>query len=73
MISSLYNLAGPDFIIMLVMLAVWGFWIWMIVDCATNESLRGTEKIVWLLIVILLHALGALIYFLAGRKKGAAA
>ena len=45
------------------------FWIWMLVDCIKNERLTDTEKIVWVLVIVFLHALGALIYFLAGRKK----
>jgi O-antigen/teichoic acid export membrane protein len=47
-------------------LAMLAFWIWMIVDCATNEP-ASNDKIVWLLVIILLHSLGALIYFFARR------
>jgi len=43
------------------------FWIWMIVDCATNEPAEGNEKIIWLLIIILTHFVGAAIYFFARR------
>jgi hypothetical protein len=45
------------------------FWIWMIVDCATNPTLRGSDKIVWLLVIIFLHFLGAFIYFLVGKRR----
>lgn len=45
------------------------FWIWMLVNAITNSRLSGTEKIVWVLVIIFLHALGALIYFLVGRNK----
>jgi Phospholipase_D-nuclease N-terminal len=45
------------------------FWIWMLVDAAQNRGLDQTERIVWVLVVALLHFLGALIYFLAGRPK----
>jgi hypothetical protein len=45
------------------------FWIWMIVDCAVSPQLTGTEKIVWLLVIIFLHFIGALIYYLVGRKR----
>ena len=47
-------------------MAALAFWIWMIVDCATNEP-ASNEKIVWLLVIILLHFIGALIYFFARR------
>lgn len=43
------------------------FWIWMLIDCATNASLDGTQKIVWILVILFLHFLGALIYFVVGR------
>jgi hypothetical protein len=39
----------------------------MLVDCIKNTRLSETEKIVWVLVIIFLHALGALIYMLAGR------
>jgi hypothetical protein len=45
------------------------FWIWMLVDAIANPRLSGTEKIVWVLVVIFLHFLGALIYFFAGRRR----
>jgi hypothetical protein len=38
------------------------FWIWMLIAAATKE--RGTaEKIVWVLIILVTHVLGAAIYF----------
>ena len=42
-------------------------WIWMIVDCATNEPAEGNEKIVWILVLVFTHFLGALIYLLVRR------
>jgi Phospholipase_D-nuclease N-terminal len=45
------------------------FWFWMIVDCALNPALIGTDKIVWILVVIFLHFIGALIYYLFGRRR----
>jgi len=45
----------------LIGLAITAFWIWMIVDCATKEE-EGSNKIVWILVVVLLGWLGALIY-----------
>jgi hypothetical protein len=47
---------------------VFVFWIWMLVDCIKNPALGSTEKVVWVLVIIFLHALGALIYLLVGRK-----
>ena len=44
-------------------------WIWMIVDCATKEPSEGNEKLVWILIIVLTHWIGALIYLLVRRPK----
>ena len=59
--------AGFGLIGILLALATSIFWVWMIIDCVTNASLDGTQKIVWLLVIIFLHFLGALIYFIVGR------
>jgi ABC-type multidrug transport system fused ATPase/permease subunit len=60
-------LFAPLFLIVLTLaVAALAFWIWMIVDCATKEF-AGNDKIIWLLVIILLHFLGALIYFFARR------
>jgi len=48
---------------------VFVFWIWMLVDCLQNSRLQGTEKIVWVLVIVLLYFLGALIYYFVGREK----
>jgi hypothetical protein len=44
-------------------------WIWMIVDCATKEPSEGNDKLVWILIIVLTHWIGALIYLLVRRPK----
>jgi len=45
------------------------FWIWMLIDCATKESNEGNDKLVWILVIIFTHWLGALIYLLVRRPK----
>jgi prolipoprotein diacylglyceryltransferase len=45
------------------------FWIWMIVDCAANEPSGNNDKIVWLLVIIFVHFVGALIYYLVRRPE----
>ena len=45
------------------------FWVWMLIDCATKESDEGTDKIVWILVIIFTHLLGALIYLIVRRPK----
>lgn len=53
----------------LVVVVLFAFWIWMLVDCLMNPRVQGTEKIVWVLVIIFLNWLGALIYFFVGRGK----
>jgi Phospholipase_D-nuclease N-terminal len=60
---------GCGLIGVLLALVTTVFWIWMIVDCATSRSLTGTDKVVWLLVIIFLHFVGALIYYLVGRNR----
>jgi len=43
------------------------FWIWMLVEAATKESGQGNEKIIWILVILFTHWIGALIYFFARR------
>lgn len=44
------------------------FWIWMLVDCI-QRRMDGTQKIIWVLVIIFLNVLGAIIYFFAGRNS----
>jgi hypothetical protein len=45
------------------------FWIWMIVECATKEPNQGNEKIVWIIVIIFTHWIGALIYYFVRRPQ----
>ena len=45
------------------------FWIWMIVDCATNEPSEGNDKLIWILVVILAGLIGAAIYYFVRRPE----
>jgi len=52
---------------------LFAFWIWMIIDCAKRNFRKDTEKIVWILVIVLLSVLGAAIYYFAVKindKKG---
>jgi hypothetical protein len=44
------------------------FWIAMIIDCAKRKMTEG-EKVAWILILVFLHALGALIYYFAVKRQ----
>jgi hypothetical protein len=43
------------------------FWIWALVDCATKEPNEGSQKVVWIIVILLTHFLGAILYVLIRR------
>ena len=45
------------------------FWIWSLVDCATNEPPQDNSKLVWILIIIFTHFIGGLLYLLIRRPE----
>ncbi len=60
------------FILLLVlplMLALFAFWIWMLISAIQNKGLGEGEKVAWVLVIALLHILGAILYFFIGHPK----
>jgi len=53
----------------IIALAVFAFWIWMLIDAIQNKGLTDGEKICWVLAVVFLHIIGALLYFFIARPK----
>jgi cytochrome c oxidase assembly factor CtaG len=45
------------------------FWIWVLVDCATKEPASGNDKLIWILVILFLHLLGAAIYYFVRRPQ----
>jgi len=45
------------------------FWIMMLIHAITNKGLSDAEKIIWVLVVLFLHFIGALLYFFLGRPR----
>jgi hypothetical protein len=70
-------LGGFEFILILVaalfllplVLALFVFWIWMLISAVQNKGLTEGEKIAWVLVIVFLHWLGALLYFFVGHPK----
>lgn len=52
-----------------LVLAATIFWIYMIIECATKESSAGSEKLIWILIIIFTHLIGALLYYVVRRPR----
>lgn len=63
------GLGMAELLVLLVIFGGLGFWIWMIVDCATHETGPGDHRLIWILVVVLAGWIGALIYLIARRPK----
>lgn len=64
-IPSLAVLSG----LLLLGLLATAFWIWMIVHVIQNQGLNENEKLLWVLVIVLTHFIGAVVYFFIGRPK----
>jgi hypothetical protein len=59
----------PFLILIALGLMTTAFWIWMLVDCVTNKKLSDNERIIWVIVIVFTHWIGALIYLFVGRNK----
>ena len=64
-----FSLAGIGLLGILVVALLAIFWVWMLVDAVTRKFKTDVEKIVWVLVIILTHILGAVIYYLAVKMR----
>lgn len=64
------GIMGLSFLLMmsLIMLAAFAFWIWALVDILRNEF-TGSNKIIWLLAVIMVPMIGMILYWFIGREQ----
>ena len=44
-------------------------WIAALISCIKNESSTDNTKVVWVILIVALHCLGALLYFLVRRPQ----
>lgn len=51
-------------------LASFVFWIWALVDCLRREFREPLYKVMWVLVILFGHFVGALLYLLIGREQG---
>jgi membrane-associated phospholipid phosphatase len=63
----------PEILLLLIVFGIGivgtAFWIWMMIDCATKEPSEGNDRLVWIIIVVFTHFIGAAIYFLVRRPQ----
>ena len=65
--ASLFFLISIGFFLVSVLGSI--FWVWMLIECATKEPNEGNDKIVWILVIIFTHVIGAAIYLFARRPQ----
>jgi len=51
------------FLMIIVFALIFIFWIWMLIDCLKRNFKKENDKIVWVLVIIFLHIIGAIIYY----------
>jgi len=54
--------------VILLGVAGFAFWIWMLIDCATEEPSTGNDKLVWIVIIVFTHIIGASIYYFVRHR-----
>ena len=64
-----YFFGGLGLMVFLAIVLTSIFWIWMLVDSLTNPGLDGTERVIWVLVILFTHVLGAVLYLLLARGK----
>jgi len=65
-------IGGMIFLVLLIIalaIAGFAFWIWMIIDCAKRDFKQDNEKVVWIIVVVILGAIGAAIYYFAVKLQ----
>lgn len=69
--SFLAIVDGPSAVLLLLPLIFipFAFWLWMLIDCLKHEKSEGNDKLIWVLVIIFGHWLGALVYFFVRRAE----
>lgn len=62
-----------ELVVMLTLITVGSagtiFWVWALIDCATNEPREYRYKVFWVVIILFTHLLGSLAYVLIRRPE----
>jgi len=53
----------------LISLGLFVLWLVVLIDCIKNEPSEGNDKIVWVLVIVLTHWIGALIYLVVRKPQ----
>ena len=44
-------------------------WIWMLIECLTKEGDEHNNRLIWTLVIVFTHAIGAIIYYFVRRPQ----
>jgi len=47
-----------------------GLLIWALLDVIRRERVKGGNKVVWILVIVLINLIGPIVYFIFGREDG---
>lgn len=65
----MFGLGGAELLIVLLLVVLpFAAWLWALIDILKNDF-RGSNKIIWLLVLIFLPPLGLLLYIFVGRGQ----
>lgn len=53
------------FAVIVIAILAFIFWIFMLIDCAKRNFKNDNEKVIWIIVIALLGAIGAAIYYFA--------
>ena len=56
------------FLLIAISIAAFVFWIMMLIDSIKRNFKKESEKIVWVLVIILTGILGAIIYYFVDKR-----
>ena len=60
---------GMGIVTMIIMFGSFIFWIWALINILMSDFKDNINKLIWLLVVFFLYALGALLYVFIGMKQ----
>jgi uncharacterized membrane protein YphA (DoxX/SURF4 family) len=64
--ATLFGAVFLAFWVIIAILAV-VFWLWMLIDCLMRDKFQ--DKLVWILVLVFLHIIGAIIYYFLVKGK----
>ena len=62
-------MSGMGILSIIIMFVAFIFWGWALIDILKSDFKDGINKLIWLLVVFFLYALGALLYVIIGKDQ----